>query len=123
MSVSSSPRLAPPSCPCSSVSALAAWSLSRACKIPIHASRSILSSCKPLGALDAEADAGTEVDAEAEVDADASEGTPTPKVAGTKPTGGALIAEGAMREWRICASDDRIASDIAYPPIKPFHHK
>lgn len=36
----------------------------------------------------------------------------TPSDGGTNPGGGALIAEGAMRDCRMCASDERIATCI-----------
>jgi hypothetical protein len=62
-------------------------------KIPFHASRSTLSSCSPRFFW-------SELP---------SEGRPTPSEGGTKPGGGALIAEGAILECRMCANDDRIA--------------
>lgn len=62
--------------------------------MPFHASRSILSSCKPRFFLK-----GSSVD-----------GRPTPREGGIKPGGGALMVEGAIRECRIWARDDRIVS-------------
>jgi len=41
-----------------------------------------------------------------------AEGRPTPSDGGMKPGGGALMADGAMRECRMCARDDRMATCI-----------
>lgn len=67
----------------------------RASRIPFHASRSIRSSCRPRFPLS--------------VGPVGLEGRPTPRGGGTKLGGGALIAEGAIRDCRICARDERIA--------------
>lgn len=66
----------------------------RAVRIPCHASRSILSSCKPRFFREELPSAGS----------------PTPSDGGMKPEGGALIADGAIRECLICASEDLIAT-------------
>jgi len=43
----------------------------------------------------------------------------TPSEGGTKLGRGALIADGAMRDWRICASDERIAPCMAcFPRVR-----
>lgn len=64
--------------------------------MPTHASRPIRSSCSPrLSPVFV-----------------LSVGMVTPNDGGTNPGGGALIAEGAMRDCRMCASDERIATCI-----------
>lgn len=65
--------------------------------MPTHASRPILSSCNP------------RLPSPVPVP---SVGMVTPSDGGTNPEGGALIAEGAMRDCRICASDERMATCI-----------
>ncbi len=67
--------------------------------MPFHASRSTRSSCSPRSPLAAPSAS--------------AEGRPTPSGGGMKFGGGALIADGAMRDWRICARDDRMAMCIA----------
>ena len=65
--------------------------------MPTHASRLILSSCNPGLASPVPVP---------------SVGMVTPSDGGTNPGGGALIAEGAMRDCRMCASDERMATCI-----------
>ena len=82
-------------------SSLSFATLSRcnASSTPAQASRSMRSSCSPR--LPRAAPAGSV--------SEAAEGRPTPSAGGTKPGGGALMAAGAMRDCRMCASDERIA--------------
>jgi len=61
--------------------------------MPFHASRSTLSSCSPRFFRE-------------ELP---SEGNPTPREGGINLAGGALIADGAIRECLIWAKDDLIA--------------
>lgn len=49
--------------------------------MPTHASRSVRSSCRPLVPV--------------------ALGRPTPSEGGTNPRGGAVIADGAIRDWRM----------------------
>ena len=65
--------------------------------MPTHASRPTLSSCNPR--LTSPVSALV-----------VSVGMVTPSDGGTNPGGGALIAEGAMRDCRMCASDERMAT-------------
>lgn len=67
----------------------------KASNIPFHASLSILSSCKPLLFLES---------------TPSEDGRPTPREGGTEPGGGAFIAEGAIRDWRIWAKEDLMVS-------------
>ena len=83
----------PPSSSCSR----AALRRARAFRMPTHASRPILSSCNPGLASPVPVP---------------SAGMVTPSDGGTNPGGGALIAEGAMRDCRMCASDERMATCI-----------
>lgn len=57
--------------------------------MPFQASRSIRSSCRPRDSL------------EVACEPEGFEGRPTPSEGGMKPGGGALIAEGAIRDCRI----------------------
>lgn len=66
-----------------------------ASRMPFHASRSMRSSCNPRFSL--------------AISSSAPEGSPTPREGGMNPGGGALIAEGAMRDCLICARDERMA--------------
>jgi len=43
-----------------------------------------------------------------------SDERPTPRDGGMKLGAGALMADGAIREWRMWASDDRSAAWIAF---------
>lgn len=65
--------------------------------MPTHAPWLILSSCNPGLASPVPVP---------------SVGMVTPSDVGTNPGGGALIAEGAMRDCRMCASDERMATCI-----------
>ncbi len=76
------------------LSFLAALMRVSASSTPFHAYVSILSSWSPRGFLD---DSSTE-------------GKPTPSDGGTNPGGGALIADGAMRECLMWARDERSAT-------------
>ena len=71
----------------------------KASNIPFHASLSTRSSCRPrlFCALSLSVD-----------------GRPTPREGGTKPRGGAFIADGAIRDCRMCANDERMVSCIDY---------
>jgi len=69
----------------------------RAVRMPFQASRSTLSSCKPLFLR---------------MVLLLSAGRPTPRDGGMKPGGGALIADGAIRECLICANEDLMATWI-----------
>lgn len=77
---------------------LSSLSLVNASRIPAQASRSTRSSCNPRPP--------------SSTDAFVAVGRPTPRDGGTKPGGGALMAEGAMRDCRMCASDDLMAMCI-----------
>ena len=68
-------------------------------RTPTHASRSTRSSCRPR--LPRAAPSGSI--------SDEPDGRPTPSAGGTNPGGGALIAEGATRAWRMCAREERIS--------------
>ena len=83
--------------PASSSCARAALRRVRAFRMPPHASRPTLSSCKPRLTSPVPVPPA---------------GIVTPSDGGTNPGGGALIAEGAMRDWRMCASDERMATCI-----------
>lgn len=75
---------------------LASFRRVNASKMVFHASRSMRSSCKPCPALDVD-------------EPSTDDGKPTPSDGGIKPGGGALMAEGAIRDFRMWASDDRTA--------------
>lgn len=79
---------------------LASRSRVRALRMPFQASLSTLSSCKPRASLCFVAGSSVSLD---------GVGIGIPNEGGTKPGGGALMAEGAIRECRIWASEDRIA--------------
>lgn len=68
-----------------------------------HASRPTLSSCNPGLTSPAPVTAPAPVP---------SVGMVTPSDGGTNPGGGELIAEGAMRDCRMWASDERMATCI-----------
>lgn len=76
-------------------------SLSRvnASNTPFHASRSTRSSCSPRFL---------------ELTPSVAARRPAPRVGGTKPGGGASIAEGAIRDCRMCANEERMVSCIDY---------
>lgn len=76
-------------------------------RIPTHASRPTLSSCSP----------------RLSSPVPASVGMVTPSEGGTNPGGGALMAEGAMRDCRTCASDDRMATCIDCPVAVAVVHQ
>ena len=85
--------------PCFSFS-LASFSFVSAFRMPLHASRSTRSSCNPRPPVSVSA---------ASVSVVELFGKPTPREGGMNPGGGAFMAEGAMREWRMCARDERMA--------------
>ncbi|KIP11705.1 hypothetical protein PHLGIDRAFT_437851 [Phlebiopsis gigantea 11061_1 CR5-6] len=74
---------------------LVSFNLVNASRMPDHASRSTRSSCSPRPPSSTEASVAV--------------GRPTPRDGGTKPGAGALIADGAIRDWRMCARDDLMA--------------